>query len=94
MKKTILLLMCMLMILIFTSCQIHIDTDPWPTSPGYTETADTPVTDPMVTTNDPVSPTAPAVTDAPQQPSNENFVPIVTPTPQPNTDVVEPGFNG
>ena len=104
MKRAILILLCLLMSLMITSCQIHIDTDPWPASPGYGESGATEVpvisptapADEATATNAPVAtdtPIIPAATDEPL-PADENFVPVVTPTPQPSNETIEPGFNG
>ena len=91
MKKACLILLCLLMALLATGCQVHIDTDPWPASPGYVEPEATatpvPVTDQPQATQQPLS------TDA-ATPEQDGFIPVITPTPQPNNGVVEPGFNG
>ena len=88
MKKTIFLVFCLLIILMITSCQIHIDTDPWPASPGYGEldATEAPSAAPVLTPEEPAA----TVTTHP----TEELVPVVTPTPQPSNDIVEPGFNG
>ncbi len=33
MKRICLLTLCLMLLLAFSSCQLHIDTDPWPASP-------------------------------------------------------------
>lgn len=104
MKRAIPILLCLLMTLMITSCQIHIDTDPWPASPGYGDTGATevPVVSPTAPAEETAATNAPAATATPITPdatdappsADDNFVPVVTPTPQPSNDVVEPGFNG
>lgn len=92
MKKAMLLLLCLAMMFLFSACHIHIDTDPWPASPQVTEDTPSASQEPMAI----VSPIpamevteVPTATDMP-----DSFTPIVTPTPEPNNEVVEPGFNG
>ena len=88
MKKAYLILLCLLVALLATGCQIHIDTDPWPASPGYVEPEATATPVPVTEqTQQPLS------TEA-LTPEQDGFIPVVTPTPQPNNGVVEPGFNG
>lgn len=89
MKKSFLLLLCLLMTLLLSSCHIHIDADPWPASPEQTVTHP-PVTE-TITIAEPTHAEQPVVTEPA---STEEFVPVVTPTPQPSNDTVEPGFNG
>ncbi len=92
MKKAILTLVCILAALTLCSCQIHIDTDPWPASPDYVEPTVTPPASESPAAGDP----APAET-APEQSTEENTLlqPVVTPEPEPaDEEVVEPGING
>jgi len=92
MKKAMLFLLCLAMMLLFSACHIHIDTDPWPASPQVTTDPPSASQEPTVTAS-PIPAVdvteAPAATDTP-----DSFTPIVTPTPEPNNEVVEPGFNG
>jgi len=72
MKKKYLLALCLMLLLVFSSCQLHIDTDPWPASPDglttETQPAETalPVQDPAVD--------LPAVTQTPP-PSDGEVLP-------------------
>ena len=91
MKKAYLILLCLLVALLAAGCQIHIDTDPWPASPGYVEPEATAT--PVPVTEQTQTPDQPLSTDA-LTPEQDGFIPVVTPTPQPNNGVVEPGFNG
>jgi hypothetical protein len=92
MKKVMLFLFCLAMMLLFSACHIHIDTDPWPASPQVTEDTPSASQESMVT----ISPIpAVEVTEIPTATDTPGiFTPIVTPTPEPNNEVVEPGFNG
>ena len=78
MKKLFLLMLCLLLLLL-SSCQLHIDTDPWPASPDYATVDETP---------------APTVTPDIQAPTDQPYEMMVTPTPQPSNDEVKPGLNG
>ncbi len=83
MKKAWVLVLCLVTAIFLTACQIHIDTDPWPASPGYSDTdvTQTPSSaEPMLTPE--------PVTEAP------TTTPVVTATPSIDDADVEPGFNG
>jgi len=100
MKKIMLAILCLIMLLSFSACHVYIDMDPWPASPDSTDTVPT-ITQPPTNTPDP-SPTPyginftneslPSVTT--ESPEAVELTPAITPTPEPQHDVVEPGFNG
>ena len=63
MKKRCLLALCLLLLFVFSSCQLHIDTDPWPASPDGLTTENSPTgTDVPTQTPDTI---LPAVTQTP-----------------------------
>jgi hypothetical protein len=63
MKKRCLLALCLLLLLVFSSCQLHIDTDPWPASPDGLM-PENPPAETTLPTQDPVV-DLPAVTQTP-----------------------------
>jgi hypothetical protein len=92
MKKAILTLVCVIAALLLCSCQIHIDTDPWPASPDYTEPTVTPLPGdtPFATTE-----AAPATAEPLPAEGTTLLQPVVTQEPQPQEqEAVEPGING
>lgn len=100
MKKTMLVVFCLIMMLCFSACSVYIDTDPWPASPDNTVTAPT-ITQPPTNTPDhtqsPYSPNSADETMPPkatEEPEAVDVSPAITPTPEPHNEVVEPGFNG
>ena len=100
MKKVVYFILCLMILLGLSACTVYIDTDPWPASPENADPALSITQAPFVT---------PEVTNLPQEmdsinetllskptetPVIDDFAPVVTSTPEPNNEVVEPGFNG
>ena len=99
MKKAILTIVCVIAALLLCSCQIHIDTDPWPASPDYAEPTATPLqSDAPFATVEAAPATAeplPAEGTTLLQPAEGTTLlqPVVTQEPQ-QQEAVEPGING
>ena len=100
MKRVVFFMLCLIILLSFSACTVYIDTDPWPASPDNADPALSVTQLPHVT---------PEVTNLPQEidiindsllpkptepPAIDDFTPAVTSSPEPNNEVVEPGFNG
>ncbi|MBE5801419.1 MAG: hypothetical protein E7319_03940 [Clostridiales bacterium] len=86
MKKALTIFVCILLLVLLSACQIHIDTDPWPASQEYAEATASPAED----LPQPVS----FVTPAEQDETAITVSPIPQPTPTLPPTPVEPGFNG
>lgn len=67
MKKRFLLALCLVLLLVFSSCQLHIDTDPWPASQDALTTEPVPgesdVTTQMPNVNQPLVTQTPVPSD-------------------------------